>query len=126
MTRSQVGRRMVPSYLATGGCGIPTRNTLQGLTALFTTGVPPGPHHSPGHQRILSLLGKGSLTVAETAAWLDVPVGACKVLAAQLIDEGQLRAEGPSQAASSLGTRAAPATKELLERVISGLHALKD
>lgn len=124
MTRSRVGRRMVPSYLATGGCGIPTRNTLQGLTALVATGVPPGPHHSPGHQRIVSILNKGSLTVAETAAYLDLPVGACKVLAAQLIDDGQLRAHGPATA--SPGTRSAPATKELLERVISGLRDLKD
>ncbi|MFK0154353.1 DUF742 domain-containing protein [Streptomyces sp. NPDC090493] len=116
---------MVPSYLATGGCGIPTRNTLQGLTALFATGIPPGPHHSPGHQRLLALLGNGSLTVAETAAYLDVPVGACKVLAAQLVDDGQLRAQGP-QASSTPGQRTAPATKELLERVVSGLRALKD
>ncbi|MFC8016587.1 DUF742 domain-containing protein [[Kitasatospora] papulosa] len=123
MTRGQVARRMVPSYLATGGCGIPTRNTVQGLTALYATGVPPGPDHSPGHQRLLSLLEKGALSVAETAAYLDIPVGACKVLATQLIDDGQLRAEGPSQATPGA---AAPATKELLERLKSGLLALKD
>jgi len=113
---------MVPSYLATGGCGIPTRNTLQGLTALYATGVPPGPDHSPGHLRLLSLLDEGALTVAETAAYLDIPVGASKVLATQLIDDGQLRAEPPSQAVPG----AAVATKELLERVRSGLLALKD
>ncbi|MEV8333855.1 DUF742 domain-containing protein [Streptomyces niveus] len=122
MTRGQVGRRMIPSYLATGGCGIPTRNTLQGLTALFATGVPPGPDHLPQHQRLLSLLEKGGLSVAETAAYLDFPVGTCKVLAAQLIDDGQLRAEGPSQ--TSPGTARPP--KELLERVRSGLLDLKD
>ncbi|MYT20813.1 DUF742 domain-containing protein [Streptomyces sp. SID7760] len=123
MTRGQVGRRMVPSYLATGGCGIPTRNTVQGLTALYATGVPPGPDHLPGHLRLLSLLdNKRALTVVETAAYLDIPVGASKVLAAQLIDGGQLQAEGPSQA----GPGAAVATKELLERVRSGLIALKD
>ncbi|MDX3024944.1 DUF742 domain-containing protein [Streptomyces acidiscabies] len=125
MTRGQVRRRMVPSYLATDGCGIPSRNTLQGLTALVATGVPPGTHCLPAHRRIVSLLGKGALTVAETSAHLDLPVGVCKVLAAQLIDDGQLRAQGPGTTSPS-GTHSAPATKELLERVVSGLRALKD
>lgn len=120
MTGGQVRRRMVPSYLATGGCGIPTRNTLQGLTALCATGVPLGPDHQPGHQSILTLLGQNSLTVAETAAYLDIPVGVCKVLASELIDDGQLRSDGSSK------ERGGQASKELLERVISGLHALKD
>jgi hypothetical protein len=114
MTRGQ-GRRLVPSYLATGGGGTTTRNTLQPLTALTATGLPSASHHNPAQQRFLNLVGSGSLTVMESAAYLSLPIGVCKLLASQLVDEGHVRAHAPN---TNRPDRA------LLERVLDGLAAL--
>ncbi|MEV7465357.1 DUF742 domain-containing protein [Streptomyces sp. NPDC002519] len=114
MTRGQV-RRIVPSYLATGGSGTPTRNTLQSLTALTATGLPSASHHTPAQQRFLDLVGKGSLTIMESAAYLRLPSGVCKMLASQLIDEGHLRASAPQVNRPD---------RSVLERVLHGLEAL--
>lgn len=128
MTRGQVRRRrrMVPGYLATGGSGTPTRNTLQPLTALIASGLPPAPHHTATHQRVLDLLQGGALTVSETAGYLGLSIGVCKVLAADLVDDGQLRAQVPIPEALAPDAAAVPPDKRLLERVASGLRALRD
>lgn len=128
MTGGQVRRRrrMVPSYLATGGSGTPTRNTLQPLTALIASGLPPAPHHTATHQRVLTLLQGGALTVTETAGYLRIPIGVCKVLAAELVDDGQLRAQVAIPDALAPDPDAAAPDKRLLERVASGLRKLKD
>ncbi|WP_377267808.1 DUF742 domain-containing protein [Peterkaempfera sp. SMS 1(5)a] len=125
MTRGPVRRRMIPSYLATRGTGTPTRNTLQLLTAVVATGLPPAPHHTPGHQRIISLLAGGTLTVGETAGYLRLQVGVCKVLVAQLLDGGYLQVRVPTPEALVPDAHADRPSKELLEGVLSGLRALK-
>ncbi|MGW7823898.1 DUF742 domain-containing protein [Streptomyces puniciscabiei] len=114
MTRSQV-RRIVPSYLATGGSGTPTRNTLEPLTALTATGLPLASHHTPAQQRFLDLVGDGSLTVMESAAYLRLPTVVCKMLASQLVEEGHLTASAPQVDRPN---------RALLERVLHGLSAL--
>jgi len=112
---------MVPSYLAAQGTESPTRHSLQSLTALRATGLPAQPHHIPGQLRMLTLLEGGALSVSETAAYLDLPVSACRLLAAQLIDDGCLRAEVPLPDAHP----AARPSPDLLKEVLSGLLALK-
>jgi hypothetical protein len=114
MTPGQA-RRIVPSYLATGGSGTPTRNTFQPLTALTATGLPSASHHTPAQLRLLELVRKGSLTVMESAAYLRLPMGVCKMLASQLVDEGLLTALTPD---------ANRPNRALLERVLHGLSAL--
>jgi hypothetical protein len=114
MTQGQA-RRIVPSYLATGGSDNPTRNTFQPLTALSTTGVPSASHHTPAQLRLLDLVEEGSLTVMESAAYLRLPMGVCKMLASQLVDEGHLNAVTPD---------AVRHDRALLERVFHGLNAL--
>ena len=125
MTGGPTKRRMIPSYLANLGSGIGTRHTLQSLTALSATGHPPAPHHTPGHQRVLKLLAGGSLTVIETAAYLRLPVGVCKFLAAQLVEDGYLRAQVPLPDDLAPDPYTARPPKSLLEEVLSGLRALK-
>jgi hypothetical protein len=125
MSRGQV-RRLVPSYLAPGGSGTPTRNSLQSLTALIATGLPSAPHHTPAEQRLLTLVGKGPLTVAESAGYLRLPIGVCKMLASRLVDDGYLMARAPlTGIPDGVRTpRAERPDKSLLERVLDGLLAL--
>ncbi|GAA2221910.1 hypothetical protein GCM10010232_02850 [Streptomyces amakusaensis] len=78
--------------------------------------VPPG---LPAAQRtLLGTLDGGSLTVVETAAVLELPVSAVRVLAAHLIDLGLVSARPPIPFA-------AQPDLDLLERVADGLRALK-
>ena len=104
----------------------PTRNSLQSLTALIATGLPAKPHHTPAQQRLLNLTAKGPLTVAETAGYLRLPMGVCKMLASQLVDDGCLMARAPLTGLPG-GIRTPGAgrpTKSLLERVRDGLLTL--
>ncbi|MFD5110544.1 DUF742 domain-containing protein [Streptomyces cinereoruber] len=126
MNRSQE-RRLVPSYLAPVGGSVSIRNSLQALTALVPTRLCAETHHNPAEQRLLALLSKGPLTVAESAAYLDLPIGVCKMLASRLVDGGYLQTRAPL-AGLPEGIRTpgacAPA-KSLLERVRNGLRALQ-
>ncbi len=116
---------MVPSYLAAQGGVTPTVFSLQPLTALRATGLPPGPAHTPGQQRLLDLLSGGALSVSETAAYLDLPVSMCRLLAAQLIDDGCLRAEVPLPDALAPDETAPRPSAGLLKEVLNGLLSLR-
>ncbi|GLF97343.1 DUF742 domain-containing protein [Streptomyces yaizuensis] len=80
---------------------------------------PDVPPDLPAAQRsLLGTLDGGSLTVVETAALLELPVSAVRVLAAHLIDLGLVNARPPIP-------HAAQPDPDLLERVADGLRALK-
>ncbi|MFD9717385.1 DUF742 domain-containing protein [Streptomyces sp. NPDC059076] len=80
---------------------------------------PPLPADLTAAQRsLLEVLDGGSLTVVETAALLELPVSAVRVLAAQLIDRGLVASRPPIP-------HAAKPRPDLLERVADGLRALK-
>ncbi|MGW1978797.1 DUF742 domain-containing protein [Streptomyces sp. NPDC001889] len=80
---------------------------------------PAVPAGLPAAQRtLLGTLDGGSLTVVETAAVLELPVSAVRVLAAHLIDLGLVGARPPIP-------YAAQPDLDLLERVADGLRALK-
>ncbi|MFJ8075414.1 DUF742 domain-containing protein [Streptomyces sp. NPDC096176] len=118
MTGRRSGRPLVPAYLATGGVARPSRNSLERLSVLTGTGGP-APAELPAAQHaVLEALDGGSLTVVETAALLELPVSAVRVLAASLIDQGLVSARPPVPIA-------ALPDRDLLKRVADGLRALK-
>lgn len=117
-------RRLVPSYLATGGVGAPEHSRFEELTALQATGRSALPHHTPAHQRLLDLVSDGGLTVMEIAGYLRLPVGVVKMLAAQLVSDGHLRAAAPLPDALAPAINAGRPDKALLEEVMHGLLAL--
>ncbi|MCX4823823.1 DUF742 domain-containing protein [Streptomyces sp. NBC_01142] len=118
MTGRRSGRPLVPAYLSTGGVARPSRNSLERLSVL-TGGGGPIPAELPAAQHtLLDTLDGGSLTVVETAALLELPVSAVRVLAADLIDQGLVSARPPVPFA-------AQPDRDLLKRVADGLRALK-
>ncbi|MFJ1706298.1 DUF742 domain-containing protein [Kitasatospora sp. NPDC088346] len=125
MSRAPQRRRMIPSYLATRGVGTPSRNSLQSLMAVAATGLPAAPHHTPVQQRMISLLTGGALTISETAAYLRLQTGVCKVLLSQLIDGGHVQVRVPAPDALLPDAHANRPSKELLEEVLNGLRALR-
>jgi hypothetical protein len=114
------GRRLVPSYLATAGRARPTRNTLDRLTVLFGVAdeVSILAGLRPEERRLVDLLLPGALTLAEAAAHLRLPVSVVKVLAADLVDSGLIRARAPIPDAEL-------PDRHILEKVIDGLRSLK-
>jgi hypothetical protein len=83
---------------------------------------PAGPQVPPelpaAQYALLDTLDGGSLTLMETAALLELPVSAVRVLAARLIDLGLVGSRPPVP-------YAAKPDQDLLERVADGLRALK-
>jgi hypothetical protein len=118
MTPRRDSRRMVPPYLATTGRAQPTRNTLDGLTLLSAAAgrMPEG--LEPAQHRLAELVHGGPLSLAEAAAYLGLPVSVARVLVAELVDAGHLSARAPI-------TVAQQPDRELLERVVSGLRAIR-
>ncbi|WP_431042060.1 DUF742 domain-containing protein [Streptomyces sp. P1-3] len=104
--------------MALGDRAEPSRNTLDALSLLSaaTDQVPPG--LDPPRYRIAELLSGGPLSLAEVAAYARLPVGVAKVLVAELVDQGHLRARAPVPQADQQDT-------QLLERVLSGLRAIR-
>lgn len=65
------------------------------------------------------LLGRGSVSVAEVAAELSLPLGVARVLIGDLVSEGYLRVH------TTLGdTASADERRELIGRTLRGLRAL--
>ncbi|MFI1013487.1 DUF742 domain-containing protein [Streptomyces sp. NPDC020965] len=131
MTGSRGGRPLVPAYVSTDGRTQPSRNSLErlsvltGLTGLSEPSLSGAPDalnaaaQLPVAQRcVLGVLDGGSLTVVETAALLELPVSAVRVLAAQLIDLALVSTRPPIP-------YAVQPDHDLLERVADGLRALK-
>ncbi|MEY9969110.1 hypothetical protein ABIA33_007197 [Streptacidiphilus sp. MAP12-16] len=112
------GRRLVPAYLATAGSARPSRNTVDRITIVAgaSRDVPEG--LGPAQHRIAQLLQSGSLTVVEVAAYLRLPVSVVKVLVSELVDSGHLLARAPVPPAGRYD-------RQLLERVLSGLRAVR-
>jgi hypothetical protein len=118
MTGRRSGRPLVPAYLSTGGVARPSRNSLERLSVLTGGGGPMPTPLPAAQQNLLQTLDGGSLTVVETAALLELPVSAVRVLAADLIDQGLVSARPPVPFA-------AKPDSDLLKRVADGLRALK-
>jgi hypothetical protein len=124
MSRGQEERRLLPAYLATGtSTGADSPGILDSLAALRASGLPLATYHTAVHQRVVELLTGGSLSVVELAGYLGLPVSVTLVLAEQLVSDGQLNASVPIPDALRASQDGRP-SKEVLEEVLSGLHAL--
>ncbi|MGP4003450.1 DUF742 domain-containing protein [Streptomyces sp. 8N706] len=113
-------RRLVPDYLATGGRAQgDDRISLERLSVLQAA-TPEEPRElSPGQRRVLDILPEGrSLPLAEVAARLGLPFSIARVLAADLVEAGYLRTRPPIPPAQR-------PDRDLLEKLINGLHGLK-
>ncbi|WP_181767750.1 DUF742 domain-containing protein [Streptomyces albidus (ex Kaewkla and Franco 2022)] len=111
-------RRLVPAYLATTGRAVPTRNTLDRLTVLHAPADPSTDGLRPEGRRLLELLQPGSLSLAEAAAHLRLPLSVVKVLVADLVDAGRLSARAPVPEAEL-------PERQILEKVLDGLRTFK-
>lgn len=115
MTPRRRERALVRPHVVTGGRAHPTRNTLDLVTLVSATqrqlhGL------TPEKRRLMELCRGGSLSVAEVAAHLDLPVSVTKVLLSDLVDSGHIAAHAPQP------PTVAPDT-QLLKDVLDGLRA---
>ncbi|MFQ6270611.1 DUF742 domain-containing protein [Kutzneria viridogrisea] len=70
----------------------------------------------PEHQAILRLC-RQPLSIAELAAYVDLPLVVAKVLLSDLIERGDVVVRAPEQVASAPG-------RDLLQAVLDGVRAL--
>ncbi|PRX46788.1 uncharacterized protein DUF742 [Nonomuraea fuscirosea] len=108
---------LVRPYVVTEGRSQPTRNTLDVVTLVMATREPPTSVLNPEKRRMLALCRAGTLSVAEVAGHLMLPVSVAKVLLADLIDTGHVITRPPAPTAER-GSAA------LLQEVLDGLRAL--
>jgi predicted transcriptional regulator len=108
-------RPLVRSHVVTGGRAHPTRNTFDVVTLVAaardqTAGL------SPEKRRIMQLCRGGSLSVAEVAGRLLLPISVTKVLLSDLVDSGHITTQNspPSAARNEVA---------LLQEVLDGLRA---
>ncbi|WP_051941369.1 DUF742 domain-containing protein [Phaeacidiphilus oryzae] len=76
-----------------------------------------GPAHTPEHERLLDLVRRQPLSVAELAAECDLPVGVVRILLGDLLAAELVRVDRP------VGRDRMP-DERLLREVINGLRAL--
>ncbi|MFJ4837599.1 DUF742 domain-containing protein [Streptomyces sp. NPDC088746] len=110
-------RRLVPSFLATDSVQ-PTRNTLDRLTLLSSTGVTAVDDLTHAQRRLVELLRGGPLALVEVAARLALPVSLVRVLVADLVDSSHLHARAPIPEAKAHDP-------QLLEKVLDGLRSIR-
>ncbi|APA98826.1 DUF742 domain-containing protein [Nocardia seriolae] len=113
MSRPRRDPDLVRAYVRTGGRSRPTR--ALDLVSLVVAVADPAPGASPDARRIVALARRGVLTLAELAAYLDLPPSVVKILVADLLDSGQLAIPTPAQELPG---------QALLEEVLHGLRAL--
>ena len=106
----------VRPYVVTRGRSTPSRNTIRPETIVATTRRgEPLPLSAGRAERTLLDLCQGPLSLAETAAHLQLSVSAILVLASDLVDSGHLSVR--TQATSRAGN-------DLLQELLNGLRKL--
>lgn len=108
--------RLVRSYVVTEGRAHPTRNTLDLVTLLIAAGDLSSAGLGPEKRRVMELCRPGSLSLAEVAGRLQLPVSVTKVLVADLMDSGHIVTRAPIPAAR-------PSDAGILQEVLDGLRA---
>ncbi|MDI2132548.1 DUF742 domain-containing protein [Yinghuangia seranimata] len=103
-------------YVVTDGRAHPSRNTFDLVTLVIAPHDRPLNGLSPEKRRLVELCRPGSLSVAEVAGYLGLPVSVTKVLLADLLDSGHILTRAPIPAAEL------PEAK-LLQEVLDGLRA---
>lgn len=111
------GRRdpdLVRAYVRTGGRSRATRQ-LDLITLVVAVGDP-GPRVSPVARRVLGVCSRqGALSIAEIAAYLDLPPSVVKIVASDLLDDDYLIIPASAEKLSDVS---------LLEEVLNGLRSL--
>jgi hypothetical protein len=105
--------RLVRPYTVSGGRTKPSV-ALDLLSMVRATGRALKVDLSPEHTLALDL-SRAPVTVAEIGAHLKLPVAVAKILLSDLIDQGAVTARPPDPAAD-------PADRDILQRVLDGLH----
>jgi hypothetical protein len=108
--------RPVRSYVLTGGRTVPTRTTIRPETLVIAASPGrPLPVSAGRTERALLGMCRSLLSLAEAAAYLELPVSVVVVVASDLVDSGHLvvrAAEG------------SPVNREVLEELLHGLRKL--
>jgi hypothetical protein len=105
--------RMVRPYTVSNGRTTPSV-TLDLLSMVRATGRALQVDLTPEHAQALNL-SRAPVTVAEIGAHLRLPVAVAKIVLSDLIDQGAVTARPPDPAAD-------PADRDVLQRVLDGLH----
>lgn len=115
-SRGDYRDRPVRSYVLTGGRAAPSRDTIRPET-LVVAAEPhkPLPLSASRTERALLSLCHRLLSLAEVAAYLELPVSVVVVVASDLVDSGCLSVRTPA---------AAPVSREVLEELLNGLRKL--
>jgi hypothetical protein len=114
MTRSRRDPDLVRAYVRTGGRSRPSREL--DLVTLVIVAKDPAPGATPDARQVLDLCSRRSaLSVAEIAAYLDLPPSVVKIVVADLLDSEHLSIPTPAETLPELA---------LLEEVLNGLRAL--
>jgi hypothetical protein len=112
----------VRPFVETGGRAKPEaaqeRFGLERITLLYAVGTEVPPGLSDKEQQTLTMLQGGALSLIETASYLELPVSLTKVVVADLITAGHLKARPPIPVAAQHDT-------DLLRRVLDGLRGAK-
>lgn len=115
-TAGEYRDRPVRSYVLTGGRAVPTRNTIRPETLVIAASPSqPLPVSASRTERALLGMCRRLLSLAEAAAYLELPVSVMLVVASDLVDSGHLSVRTP------VGT---PVSREVLEELLHGLRKL--
>ncbi|MBV9383190.1 MAG: DUF742 domain-containing protein [Streptosporangiaceae bacterium] len=108
--------RPVRPYVLTGGRAVPTRNTIRPDTLVIAASPGmPLPVSAGRTERALLGMCRSLLSLAEAAAYLELPVSVVMVVASDLVDSGHLLVRTPG---------GAPVSREVLQELLHGLRKL--
>ena len=114
MNRSPRDPDLVRAYVRTGGRVRATRSL--DLVTLVVVAEDPAPGAAPDARRVLNLCSRrGALSVAEIAAYLDLPPSVVKIVVSDLLDSNHLIIPAPAEIVPDAA---------LLQEVLNGLRAL--
>jgi len=113
MSGSRRDPDLVRAYVRTGGRSRPTREL--DLVTLVVAAKEPARGAGPDARRVIGVCGHGALSIAEIAAYLDLPPSVVKIITADLLDSEHLVVPTPAEVLPEIA---------LLEEVLNGLRAL--
>jgi hypothetical protein len=116
-SRGDYRDRPVRPYVLTGGRAAPSRNTIRPETLVIAAEPhKPLPVSTSRTERALLSMCQRLLSLAEAAAYLELPVSVVVVVASDLVDSGYLFVRTPPTTE--------PVSRKVLEEVLNGLRKL--
>lgn len=113
MSGSRRDPDLVRAYVRTGGRSRPSREL--DLVTLVIAAKDPAPGAAPDVRRVVDVCSHGALSIAEVAAYLDLPPSVVTIIVSDLLDSGHLNIPIPAEKLPEIA---------LLEEVLNGLRAL--